>query len=92
MTIAINKGKDVNPDITIVCCYNDEDELSELNNCLEKQNTSLYFLPIDNTKGQFNSCSKAFNSVLGRISTKYVIFSHQDIILPDNDMMTIFIN
>lgn len=77
--------------ITIVCCYNDAKKYQLLQNSLKKQNTAYELIGIDNQRNQFRSCSSALNSVLEQIQTEYVIFSHQDIELPESDTLKHFL-
>lgn len=77
--------------ITIVCCCNNLQQFKEFENSLKSQTEEYKLVLIDNTNSRFKSCSEAFNSVLGQIETKYVIFSHQDIILDSRDMLKNFV-
>lgn len=79
--------------VTIVCCYNNETQLkNELLASIYKQIERCDLILIDNRTQEFNSCSKALNSVLKRINTEYVIFSHQDIIMTENYTLSKFVN
>ncbi len=71
--------------ITIVCCWNKFSQYERLIESIEKQNISVNIIGIDNSKQIFESCSKALNSVLPHVKTKYVLFSHQDIIFNKNN-------
>lgn len=73
---------------TIVCCYNNKNLYAEMIDSLETQTEKVDVIAIDNTEGEFNSCSAAFNSVLDKIKTKFVIFSHQDILYNSNDSLS----
>lgn len=70
-------------DFTIICIYNDE---SILNNNLKasieniKEDIPSYF--IDNSGKYFTSMSQAYNSIISRVNTKWVIMVHQDIYFP----------
>ena len=77
--------------ITIVCCWTNETQLNEFVDSVKKQTVSCELILIDNRDSIFNSCSKAFNSVIDRITTKFVIYSHQDIILFKEDSLEKFI-
>lgn len=81
----------MNTNVTIVCCYNDLKQYQNLQTSLEKQNIGYELIGIDNRTQQFTSCSSALNSVLEEIKTEYVIFSHQDIRLPEEDSLKRFL-
>lgn len=78
--------------VTIVCCSNNLKQFSTFEKSLKTQTEKYKLILIDNTDSKFSSCSKAFNSVVKSISTKFVIFSHQDIILDETDMLENFVN
>ena len=79
--------------VTVVCCYNNQDKLQEqLLMSLHNQNEPYVFLPIDNVKGQFSSCSTALNSILAKINTEYVIFAHQDIVFTESTQLGQFVD
>lgn len=71
-------------ELTIVCCYNDDAQYRRLTESLSKQNIGCDLIGIDNCNQKYASCSKALNSVIHQITTKYVIYAHQDIVLPEN--------
>ena len=73
---------------TIVCCYNKQDIFNEMLNSLKSQSEEVDVIAIDNSNGKFKSCSEAFNSVIDQIYTKYVIYSHQDIIYNTSDSLS----
>lgn len=78
--------------VTIVCCYNDSGQYEAFCASLEKQKIAYELLGIDNRGQQFSSCSSALNSVLPKIKTEYVLYSHQDIRLPGEDMLSQFLD
>lgn len=80
------------PKVTIVCCYNKIDMFKDLIKSLSRQTEKVRIIPIDNTNSKYSSCSNAFNSVLSSITTKFVIFSHQDILLEEDDAIEKFIS
>lgn len=65
---------------TIVCCYNNKPVFNEMLSSLQMQSEDVEIIAIDNSKGKFKSCSAALNSVINQVHTKYVVYSHQDII------------
>lgn len=73
---------------TIVCCYNKQSIFKEMLNSLRTQLEEVEIIAIDNSNGKYKSCSLAFNSVINRIHTRYVIFSHQDIIYNSKDSLS----
>lgn len=76
--------------LTVVCCYNNTEQYNEFVELLKKQTEEICLIGIDNSGNKFQSCSKAYNSVLNDIKTKYVVFSHQDIIFEENDILARF--
>lgn len=66
-------------DITFVCCYNDVNAFNKLVDNINYQDLDVSIIGIDNSSNKFTSCSSAYNSVIKKITTKYVAFSHQDI-------------
>ena len=79
-------------DITIVCCYNNEKIYNDFVDSLKTQTCNYELIGIDNTSNKkFSSCAAAYNSVLNQIRTKYVIFSHQDILLNKTDSLAKFL-
>lgn len=78
--------------LTVVCCYNDEKQFKQLEYSIQKQNMACDILGIDNRGQCFTSCSKALNSALNQIQTEYVVFAHQDIELPDGNMLQRFVD
>lgn len=85
------KRNDTRADVTIVCCYNDEKQYERLQASLAKQNIEYDIIGIDNRGQRFPSCSSALNSAMDGIRTEYVIYSHQDIELPEPDMLEHFL-
>lgn len=77
--------------VTIVCCYNDREQYERLRRSLERQRLEHELIGIDNCGQKFASCSSALNSVMDEIKTEYVIYSHQDIELPEPDMLGQFV-
>ena len=77
--------------ITVVCCYNDWQQYQEFRETLKKQNITCDLIGIDNRKRQYKSCSSALNTVSGAVKTKYIVYSHQDIRLPKEDMLARFL-
>lgn len=77
--------------VTIVCCYNDMQQYERLEKSLAKQNIAYELLGIDNRKQEFSSCSSALNSVKNQIDTEYVVYAHQDIELPESNMLECFL-
>lgn len=78
-------------DITIVCCYNNKEQFEKFIGQFPSQTITPEIISIDNTSNNYTSCASAFNSVTAKISTPYVIFSHQDIIFESPNVISDFI-
>lgn len=78
-------------EVTVVCCYNDSGQYETLCASLKQQDIEYELIGIDNRGQKFSSCSSALNSVADQIKTEYVIYSHQDIELPETDMLARFV-
>ena len=80
-------------DVTVVCCYNNKKMYDEFISTLKTQTVQCEIIGIDNTgNNRFSSCSSAYNSAINQIKTKYVIYSHQDILLNEPDTVEKFIS
>ncbi|KZX10265.1 glycosyltransferase [Methanobrevibacter filiformis] len=69
----------------IICVYNNEKILNEylirgLNN--QKDNNFNLFL-VDNRNNKFKSAAAAFNYAASKVDAEYLVFTHQDIYLPE---------
>lgn len=61
-------------------------------NTLKAQTCPYELIGIDNRgNGKFTSCAAAYNSVIRDVKTKYVIYSHQDILLQDSGTLAEFV-
>ena len=79
--------------LTVVCCWNNEDKYSSFVTSLKAQTLPCELIGIDNTgNGAFTSCAGAYNSVADRVRTKYVVYSHQDIVLTEPDTLAKFVS
>lgn len=80
-------------DVTLVCCWTNEKMYSDLVKCIESQTIPCKIIGIDNrgNKG-FTSCASAYNSVMNQVATKYVIYSHQDIVLNNSGVIEKFVS
>ena len=77
--------------VTVICCYNNEKVYGDFVNTLKTQTCPYELIGIDNRgNGKFTSCAAAYNSVIDRVKTKYVIYSHQDIMLNTPDFLSKF--
>ena len=75
-------------DLTIVCCYNDINQLqNDLLKTLNEQTVACETILIDNRDKKFKSASAALNYGASLVETKYVLFSHQDIYFTDNNAL-----
>ena len=78
--------------LTLICCYNDLDQFNNFAASLKNQTCKYNLIPVDNIGNKnFNSCAAAYNSVIDQVNTKYLIFSHQDILLNDNNALEKFL-
>ena len=79
--------------VTVICCYNNEKVYGDFVNTLKTQTCPYELIGIDNRgNGKFTSCATAYNSVIDRVKTKYVIYSHQDILLSKPDHLAKFVS
>ncbi len=80
-------------EVTIVCCYNNLKTYNDFVNTLKAQTCPCEIIGIDNRDNKaFTSCAGAYNSVKDQINTKYVIYSHQDILLTEPDTLAKFVS
>ena len=79
--------------ITVVCCWNNEKVYNDFVETLKAQSCPCEIIGIDNrgNKG-FTSCAAAYNSVIRQVNTKYVLYSHQDILLNDIHALEKFVS
>ena len=78
-------------DVTVVCCWNNEKLYSDFEDTLKSQTCPCEIIGIDNRGNKcFISCAAAYNSVIGQVKTKYVVYSHQDILLNEADALEKF--
>ena len=77
---------------TVVCCYNDERQYDIFCDSLLKQDEEVKLVGVDNRTGLYRSCSEALNAGMREANTKYIIFSHQDIIFSDRYGLRTFID
>lgn len=78
-------------EVTLVCCYNEQTVYESFQKTLEKQTIPYELIGIDNCHNQYLSCSVALNAGLKQVQTEYVIFSHQDIELEQEDVLSRFL-
>lgn len=76
--------------VSIICCYNRPKQLQCFLDSVEKQDEKAQLILIDNTRNQFSSNAAAYNDGLKKVTSEYVIFSHQDILLTKTDMLRRF--
>ena len=80
-------------DITVVCCWNNEKVYNDFVDTLKAQTCPCEIIGIDNRGNQaFTSCAAAYNSVIEQVKTKYVLYSHQDILLHDVHALEKFVS
>lgn len=80
-------------DVTVICCWTNEGMYNDFVNTLKSQSVTCELIGIDNrgNKG-FTCCASAYNSVINQVKTKYVIYSHQDILLNDSEVLSKFLS
>lgn len=80
-------------DVTIVTCYNNDKVFNDFADNLKTQTYPYELIGIDNRGNKnFSSGSSAYNSVINQVKTKYVIYSHQDIIFTTPEALAKFVN
>lgn len=77
-------------ELTVICCYTDPEQFDLLSEGLSRQGIPYEIIGIDNAGGRYSSCAAAYNAALRDVKTEYVIFSHQDIRFPKNDLLPAF--
>ena len=80
-------------DVTVVCCWTNEKMYSDFVRTLKYQTVPCELIGIDNRRNKgFTSCASAYNSIIDNVKTKYVIYSHQDILLAESNSMEKFLS
>jgi hypothetical protein len=70
--------------ISVVCVYNDERAFSSmLEKSVQKQTSRCELISVDNSGGAFKSAASALNHTTKQAHGDYLMFVHQDVILPD---------
>ncbi len=83
----------INAKVTIICCYNNKKVFDGFIKTISQQNCPCEIIAINNSGNKnFTSCAAAYNSVIEQVKTKYVVYSHQDILLDKPDTLEKFIN
>lgn len=82
----------VNPRATVVCCYNNKQQYESFTKSIQSQNEKVVLIGIDNTNKRFTSNASALNYATKLVATKYVVYSHQDVILSDSSMINRFLD
>ncbi len=77
----------LNKRVTIVVCYNDEKQFEDFKNSLDKQSEKAELIGINNEGNKFKSCAAALNSVVDKLETPFVIYSHQDMLFETEDAL-----
>ena len=80
-------------EVTVICCWTNEKQYQDFVKTLNAQTIPYELIGIDNRGNRaFTSCAAAYNSVIDRVRTKYVIYSHQDILLQDSECLLKFMS
>jgi len=70
--------------ISVICVYNDERAFgSMLKKSVQKQTSTHELISVDNTSGASKSAAGALNNAGKQAHGDYLMFVHQDVILPD---------
>ena len=81
------------PKVTIACCYGSPAKFRDFVATLETQTCPYELIGLENENDKnFSSCSSAYNSIINQVKTKYVIFSHCDILLSRPDHLAKFVS
>ena len=85
-------NKMTNAKVTVICCYNNKKVFDNFVKTIAQQSVPCEIIELNNIGNQnFTSCAAAYNSVIEQVKTKYVVFSHQDILLDKPDTLEKFI-
>lgn len=78
----------MNVNFSIMCIYNNPTKLKNLESSIDKQKEITYEkIFIDNTKQQYTNAKEALKVAASKATGKYYLFSHQDIILEDEETL-----
>ena len=81
------------PKVTIACCYGSPAKFRDFEATLKTQTCPYELIGLENEHDKnFSSCSSAYNSIINQVKTKYVIFSHCDILLSKPDHLAKFVS
>lgn len=74
--------------ITIVVMWYKKNQLDDfLDNINKQKDVDITIISLDNSENQYVGVREAFNSVINRIDTDYVVFSHPDICFEDDETL-----
>ena len=75
--------------ISVICVYNDKKNFeNQLLKSLKKQTVPYELIALDNSQNKlFSSAAAALNYAAKKAKNKYLLFIHQDIILPDKNWL-----
>ncbi len=80
-------------DVTIICCYNKLNVYEKFLDTLKNQTCKFKIIALDNTgNSNFKSCAQAYNQATKNVDTKFIIYSHQDILLNQKDTLEKFLS
>lgn len=74
--------------ITVVVVWYKRNQLNDfLRNINGQKEIGVTVIPLDNSQNQYTGAWEAFNSVINKIDTEYVMFTHPDICFEDDDVL-----
>lgn len=74
--------------ITIVVVWYKKNQLDDfLDNINKQKDIDITVISLDNSQNQYVGAREAFNSVINKIDTDYVLFLHPDVYFEDNTIL-----
>lgn len=74
--------------ITVVVVWYKRKQLDDFLRSINGQKEiDVTVIPLDNSQNQYTGAREAFNSVINKIDTEYVMFAHPDICFEDDDVL-----
>ena len=77
--------------ISVICCWNKENQYTNLYTSVKKQDIECEIISIDNRGGNYKSAAEALNYGAGIANGDVFVFTHQDIILQSSDALRKFV-
>ena len=74
--------------ITVVVVWYKRNQLDDfLRSISGQKEIDVIVIPLDNSQNQYAGAREAFNSVINKIDTEYVMFAHPDICFEDDNVL-----